>query len=205
MSRRFKDLSESNFEMSKSSLKMGNYICINNCERLLDTTLLILNNSVNLNHALGLYTFAVEEFGKAILLKDCLKDTEDKQYVPKIIFGGPGTHKQKFNRALKNLPDECKKIMVGIKLAFPSGKDFELELGLQGEKLHIPKNISGTFLTDVLTKMDVRMRCFYVDWDMTSNDWIKWRTNLQTDHDTLEKAVKVFKQIIPSQRILKTD
>ncbi len=190
--------------MSQLGLKMGNYICIKNCEGLLDSALLLLKNSTNFNHALGLYTFAIEEFGKAILLKDCWNDANDKQYVPKIIFGGRGTHPQKFERALENLPDECKKIMVGIKLAFPSGKDFELDLGLQGETLSIPKDTSGTFLTDVLTKMDVRMRCFYVDWDETSNDWTKWRTNLQTDPEVLEKAIKTFKQILPSQIILKT-
>ena len=84
------------FVMSERSIKLGNYICIKNTSRLLDTAYLVLNNSKNLDHALGLYTLALEEFGKAIWLKECWIKNKRKQYVPETIFR---LHNKKFKKA----------------------------------------------------------------------------------------------------------
>ena len=48
--------------MSDISLKIGNKICIKTTQRLLESSLSLIDNSTNLDHALGLYTFAFLNF-----------------------------------------------------------------------------------------------------------------------------------------------
>lgn len=187
------------FVMSERSIKLGNYICIKNTSRILDTAYLVLNNSKNLDHALGLYTFALEEFGKAVWLKECWVKNKHRQYVPKSIFR---LHNKKFKKALKNLPDECKIIPVGEYVNFPSGKTSTLGLKIKKQKLTIPKGLTGTFLTDIIMNFDVRMRCFYVDWDENSNYWHRWKLNLQTDRKSLKKGIEKFGEVLPKHNIL---
>lgn len=190
------------FKMSDISLKIGNKICIKTTQRLLESSLLLVNNSANLDHALGLYTFAVEEFGKAVLLKEQIDNDSTIKKIPKEVFGiatkGSG-HNIKFEKAKEILPDECIILGIGEILNMPSGKDMEHSLGRKiKEKVTISAYTTGTFLTDVMISFPVRMRCFYVDWDENSEYWHKWKANLQTDRDTLKKAISKFKEIIPN-------
>ena len=188
------------FTMSDISLKIGNKICIKTTQRLLESSLSLLENSANLDHALGLYTFAVEEFGKAVLLKEQIDDDSIIKKIPKEVFGiskkGTG-HNIKFKKAKEILPDECIILEIGEYLSIPSGKDMEQSLGKIKGKLHITANTTGTFLTDVMMNFAVRMRCFYVDWDENSEYWHKWKSNLQTDRDSLKHAIEKFNEIIP--------
>jgi len=189
------------FIMSDISLKIGNKICIKTTQRLLESSLSLIDNSTNLDHALGLYTFAVEEFGKAVLLKEQIDDDSTIKKIPKEVFGiakkGIG-HNIKFKKAKEILPDECIILEIGEYLSMPSGKDMEQSLGKIKRKLKIPANTTGTFLTDVMMSFAVRMRCFYVDWDENSQYWHKWKANLQTDRNSLKKAIEKFKEIIPN-------
>ncbi len=188
------------FTMSGISLKIGNKICIKTTQRLLESSLLLLENSTNLDHALGLYTFAVEEFGKAALLKEQIDDDSTIKKIPKEVFGASrkGTgHNMKFEKAREILPDECIILEIGEYLNMPSGKDMEQSLGKIKERIQIPANTTGTFLTDVMMSFAVRMRCFYVDWDENSEYWHKWKANLQTDRDSLKYAIKKFTETIP--------
>ena len=188
------------FTMSDISLKIGNKICIKTTQRLLESSLSLLENSANLDHALGLYTFAVEEFGKAVLLKEQIDDDSTIKKIPKEIFGASrkgNSHNIKFEKAKEVLPDECIILEIGEYLSMPSGKDMEQSLGKIKGKIQIQANTTGTFLTDVMMSFAVRMRCFYVDWDANSEYWHKWKANLQTDRDSLKHAIKKFNEIIP--------
>jgi AbiV family abortive infection protein len=81
--------------------------------RLLESSekLLIINDDRAI--CAGLYTYAVEEYGKLIMLSKYsplggkVNLNEDKLF-------GPGSHKLKFKAAIKNLPDECKNIGIDI-------------------------------------------------------------------------------------------
>jgi len=187
--------------MSDISLKIGNKICIKTTQRLLESSLSLIDNSNNLDHALGLYTFAVEEFGKAVLLKEQIDNDSTIKKIPKEVFGiakkGTG-HNIKFKKAKEILPDECIILEIGEYLSMPSGQDMEQSLGKIKGKLKIPANTTGTFLTDVMMSFAVRMRCFYVDWDENSEYWHKWKANLQTDRNSLKTAIEKFKEIIPN-------
>jgi len=185
--------------MSETSLKIGNKICIKTTERLLASSLTLLENSSNLDHALGLYTFALEEFGKAVLLKEIIDDKTNPKQVPKEIFGSGkrSAHNIKFKKAIEILPKDCISIWVGESITIPSGKDAKQSLGKIKGTFTVAANTTGTFLTTVLMNFAVRMRCFYVDWDENSEYWHKWKANLQTDRDSLKNAINEFKKIIP--------
>lgn len=103
---------------------------------------------------------------------------------------------------MKNLPDECKIIPVGEYVNFPSGKTSTLGLKIKKQKLTIPKGLTGTFVTDIIMNFDVRMRCFYVDWDENSNYWHRWKLNLQTDRKSLKKGIEKFREVLPKHNIL---
>ncbi len=185
--------------MSETSLKIGNKICIKTTERLLASSFTLLENSSNLDHALGLYTFALEEFGKAVLLKEIIDDETNPKQVPKEIFGSGkrSAHNIKFKKAIEILPKDCISIWVGESITIPSGKTTEQSLGKIKGTVSVVAHTTGTFLTTVLMNFAVRMRCFYVDWDENSQYWHKWKANLQTDRDSLKNAINKFKKIIP--------
>jgi hypothetical protein len=76
-----------NCTMDRLDLFIGNYICIQEAKQLADSALKLLDSSDGNDHtnALGLYTLAIEEFGKAVILKEeCLVDDDGvTQKVPK--------------------------------------------------------------------------------------------------------------------------
>jgi len=187
-------------------LKIGNKICIKTTQRLLQSSGLLLS-SQNLDHALGLYTFAVEEFGKAIILKELIDNKKTLKKVPKKVFGMGGkskSHNIKIKKAEKILPKECLIFQIGESLNMPSGKDTVQSLGRIKKKIKITANTTGTFLIDVKLDFAVRMRCFYVDWDEKSEYWHKWKSNLQTNPELLKKAIVAFKKIISTQDVTYT-
>jgi AbiV len=80
-----------------------------------DAEILARNNG-QISHYVGLYLFALEEFGKLLLLEDSLQSNSvNGQYsVDKTIFGRGQdhakrrqAHKLKFDGALKTLPSDC--------------------------------------------------------------------------------------------------
>ena len=63
--------------------------------------------------AIFLYTVALEEFGKALLLRELLgKESADSTIrVPGGYFAGPSAHRKKIDRARRHLPPECIQFM----------------------------------------------------------------------------------------------
>jgi hypothetical protein len=101
-------------------------------------------------HALGLYTLAIEEFGKAILFKKCFNyyyyDDPNSQKIPKAIFRRKHAHELKFENAMEHLPPECKDIMVGTYLPFPSGQPTNVRVARKGPYVPVPAGVSGNLL-----------------------------------------------------------
>ena len=92
--------------------------------------------------AAGLYTFAVEEYGKYLYLKT-LEPIDGKYHID---YSNEFTsHKKKFKRALPNLPDECKLLNLGEK---EDSKFYELD-----------------FHGDIIADFETRLRIFYSDFD----------------------------------------
>ena len=57
------------FHFTEANLRQGCKRCIENVSALLDSASILTENADTEQYALGLYMYAVEEYGKAILLK----------------------------------------------------------------------------------------------------------------------------------------
>jgi AbiV family abortive infection protein len=81
--------------------------------RLLESADILLSNDGDVAICAGLYTYAVEEYGKLILLTGYIPKNA-KVDIDSNLFSGKKSHDLKFEAALKRLPDECKNIGVSI-------------------------------------------------------------------------------------------
>jgi len=136
------------YSFTGNELRDGCRRCIDNVKRLLPSAFLLLNNEYSQQYGLGLYVYAVEEFGKAILLRSYIKSGEDKIQIPgwilgkgrpttdsinndpilkkllKQLVGKPGlkinAHDAKLLIGSKNLPPECSMITRGIIISSPN-------------------------------------------------------------------------------------
>lgn len=79
---------------------------------LLESIETLLDNGGNKSICGGLYTYALEEYGKSLLLKQCVPSNERVQIDPNW-FKGPSAHNRKINYAIANLPSECKTLRRG--------------------------------------------------------------------------------------------
>jgi hypothetical protein len=116
--------------------------CIENVEGLLEGADLLRAGDKTQQYGLGLYMYAIEEYGKAQLLKGFYRVNKKAKYlIPGWIFGRYSypsrkqtSHILKIIEGLKNLPAECLKLSSVIELTVntsPKNKQFDLGLGLK--------------------------------------------------------------------------
>jgi hypothetical protein len=74
------------FDFTKAELKMGSKRCIDNVKGLLESSMLLTEANKG-QYGLGLYMYAVEEFGKAILLRSYISGNKSKYQIPGWILG----------------------------------------------------------------------------------------------------------------------
>jgi AbiV family abortive infection protein len=193
-----------NYTMGRRGLLIGNYMCIQKAKQLADSALKLLSSDDVNDHtnALGLYTLAIEEFGKAVILKEeCFVDDDEiTQKIPKAIFSGKYVHNLKFKKAIERLPPECKDIRVGTYLPFPSGIPTNVQLGMKGPHVPVPANVDGNFFGLYTANVDMRMSCFFVDWDDTQRRWVFKMKGEKKEE--LESALNTFKEKITDYEIV---
>ena len=78
--------------------------------KLLDSAQILLDNGGHLAICAGLYTYAVEEYGKIVLLR---KSRKINGHVRLKYKQGFRDHNTKFRLAVKKLPNECKILRIG--------------------------------------------------------------------------------------------
>jgi AbiV family abortive infection protein len=78
--------------------------------RLLESANILLSSGGDEAICAGLLSYAIEEYGKLILLTEYIPQNGRLAIKPEELFVGNKTHKSKFKTALDNLPDECKHI-----------------------------------------------------------------------------------------------
>jgi AbiV len=61
------------YVLSQQQLKDGHNKCLENVQKLLDNASLLLETETGQQFALGLYMYAIEEYGKAEILRDCIE------------------------------------------------------------------------------------------------------------------------------------
>lgn len=116
---------------------------LNGVIALIDSVEKLLNNSGDTTICSGLYMFAVEEYGKLLLLKGCTP-TSGVVRIP--YKNGFRSHSAKFEKAIQTLPKEC----------------ITLHEGAFDRSAFDPQS----FDTDELTDCETRQAVFYSDFTM---------------------------------------
>lgn len=136
---------------------------------LLDSVERLLQNGGNEAIAAGLYMYAVEEYGKPLLLKNYRPSSGKVTIGYKNEFRN---HKAKFDIAVKNLPKECITLHKG---------------GFDREAFD-----PEAFDTDQIADCETRQAVFYSDFT-SSGKYVK--ANPSVDKDLLMRAVAQLKTI----------
>lgn len=176
------------------SLLIGIHICIVKADQLCDSALKLMGNDKDLTHAYGLYTFAIEEFGKSLYLQEYFKNYDGVQKFRSHIFKGKNSHPMKFKKGLKNLPCSCKNIAIYKSAPFPSATAYTSNFGRGNLKFKFLPNTMISQLSGSKPNFDMRMNSFYVDWNDKKKNW---DFNYKVVKNDLKKAIKMFKKHIP--------
>lgn len=172
------------YHLEKNKLKVGIVNSINKSRKLLHDARLLLNDKWEHTHVIGLYTFAVEEYGKALALQECMNGSRTKKgkyEIPNYIFK---SHKSKFNKALKILPPECKDLQIGV---YVKTNTMGKPITIRG--MSIAGSGTGLFTISTLSDFVLRKETFYVAWDDRKR---QWKPELTASRETLETAISSF-------------
>ena len=95
--------------MTPGQAEDGFRLCLGNVSHALDGAEIMCKHGGHETVAVYLYTVAIEEFGKALLLRDAIEKGRGggPLPVPAEWFGGRRAHGIKFERACDALPEEC--------------------------------------------------------------------------------------------------
>ena len=190
---------DKNYTLTDSQLITGIEYCLDKVTNLLDNVESLVDNQEHFwesSNALGLYTFAVEEYGKALLLRDYYQKGMQNIQVPQWIFARGKdkkrrkSHDIKIQKAFDKLPNDCKNTMVGIVIDKPLPNATTLRFK-DGGSMSIGGQTTGLHMTNNDIDFEVRMKCFYVDWDKLDN---KWEYELTTHKDYLKTAIIEFRK-----------
>jgi hypothetical protein len=203
-----------NYHLTAQQISRGIHLCLSNADSFLAEAEAIL--SLNPRHALGLYTYAIEEFGKAYLLKKRL-NPNGINCIPTWIFAhfhsrvnGKRAHRMKYDYA--NLPAKCRYIPDGV-VKITSNTQAETRRVVyhfvkarnkkdrmkKRREVSTPGSATGTFQNVTLPPIEVddelRNACFYVDWDEDAKQWIP-AENYRIDVEHLRATIGIFHHII---------
>jgi len=186
--------------LSKSELQRGVALSIENAKRLLNSAESLIQ--VNLSHAFFLYNLAVEEYGKALWLKDFEKKAKpSKRYDVNKVFKD---HETKLEMARKWIPPSCKNIMRGVKLSInsidvPKELWYDVKTDENGFKrakkvVSIPGGATGKFFyvsEDYALDLDARLEALYVDCFYIGSDHVvQWSNEIIPALDGFQQAIK---------------
>lgn len=138
--------------------------------RLLESAEILLDNGGNGAICAGLYTYALEEYGKMLLLKQSSHVAGKVKIKYK---NGFRHHPTKFRLAIKNLPNEC----TTLRRAIFDPKIFD-------------SNIFDT--EQVIADLEARMAVFYTDF-LDSGDGVK--PIPPVDKKLLKNAIDILRKI----------
>jgi AbiV family abortive infection protein len=188
---------KSKYFLNSTELDSGIQLCVEKARRLANASKLLANNEEFLPHSLGLYLFALEEYGKSILLQQAKSSCGNLHLVPRKIFGfDRKAHKKKINEGMKNLPTKTITLEAPYELKQnPNDKTSTVRLKDDEITVSIVANMSGNFSStgnlDILE--DIRWRSFYVDWDNVQR---YWKSELRPQKSELLKLISELENCI---------
>lgn len=156
------------YKMSYSQIKSGVKKALSNSLTLAGYSKDIIERGGNSYLALGLFSFAIEEFGKVTMLSEIIESKQKEYSVPTVIFLGKNSHDLNFDKAMSILPKEYVNFEMG---------------GTKG----------ASAIRDILIDFQTRMNCFYLDWDKEKNNWKSPPKVLPV---LLEKSISEFESFV---------
>ena len=198
------------YDLSEAQLKKTCKKCIENAKGLLAGSAVLLSKKKTKQYALGLYIYAIEEFGKAYLLKSYFTGNKIKYQIPGWIFGrkpypsGKTSHDVKLETGLQNLPQVCRHLTRVLEITidnfFTSPQIITLKQdNLPDSKVAVMAGVTG-IAEDVTNRpsreiKDYKKDCFYINWDLVNKtptfiipvDKYQLRHNIRRFKETLRK------------------
>lgn len=172
--------------------------CYENVRCLLKSARLLLSQDSQ-QYALGLYMYAVEEFGKAQLIKAHILS----HVIPNWIFGRrpflpTSPHDAKLAEGIKYLPEQCQILCIGLR--FVNNNNEKTQTYSLGRKLKVSVLPFTTgFVSDVthgsILEFDFKTACFYIDWD---NENRHPTFKIEVDIKRLDKNIRLFEKVLES-------
>lgn len=197
------------YYFSAEDLMKGCRRCIENVKGLLDSAKILLGNSRTEVFALGLYIYAVEEYGKAIGLRKSITGNKSKYQIDGWILGHGDfsdkitSHDAKIKLGFDNLPPTCRLIVRGVTIreASPLGRTItvkEDETGQINSIVSVQPNSTGNYVDttnlNVLDyNLDLKTACFYINWDIKNK---RWTYELATDKQLLIQKIESFENAL---------
>jgi len=145
----------------RDTLRFGTECCLHNVLRYLHGARSLINDSTLLPQASILFSYAVEEFGKGILLR---RAYEREEMVSKIV--GFYDHKTKLAAAFAEIPPDLLMLHVGT---------------FQADAFQ-----ADTFDVDRVAGFEARMQSMYIGWDERSRTWTG---PTDVDRPTLSRSI----------------
>ncbi len=192
------------FNLTKKDVVTTSERCVQNVNSLLSCAKLLADNDDTRQYAAGLYLYAVEEYGKAQLLKQLLKQTGGK--IPGWIFGRrdsriSNAHNAKIIEGFKNLPDECQILSLGVRMIINTNEETQsFKIGRK-QKVSLPGFTTGNFVdtsSSSRIELDFKTAFFYIDWDdenrIPSSKIAVEKTQLYKIIRLFEEKIEVYKQ-----------
>lgn len=208
---------QDHYILKKSELEEGIQHCIAKTQSLINDCDYLFQNKRNMNTVLGMYTLALEEFGKSLILQDHLSKPKQEYNIPLQVFGKGKSHELKIKRAFKELPEDCRRFYPAVLLKFnadienktipvgPNGRNITTIGGVTGildagrspdDFIHRECNTESDFDNDFVADSSARMRCFYVDWD---NENRCWRWGVPVSEKNMTYLISELKKRISAQ------
>lgn len=208
------------YYLTKDEIKEGIDHCFDKADLILNACEHLLKINHNPSLIVGLTTFALEEFGKGLHLRDRLKKPRKQYGVPISLFGlgNKSSHYTKISRALEELPENSKRFYPPylirilndpktkitkdnngreiIKIHEDSLKDFA-GLVLSADAIFAAKDDHENIGNDGLADFTARMLCFYVDWD---NEKRKWKKGIPVSDKEVKLLINTFKKRLSYNR-----
>jgi AbiV family abortive infection protein len=199
------------YVLTEKQLREGVKKCTENVQNLLYSVNLLLANHNTQQYAIGLFMYAVEEFGKVVVLTDCFNRKVKKKYlVPKWIFGrgDQSAHDKKLQTGFEQLPSACGEITPGIKItnALKSPKIFrstkepfvkKIKAEDRDISVYVDKDTTGFFSDTSRLRNKIafylKTESFYIDWDKANN---RWKFLIPVDPHGMRKNCELFHEAL---------
>jgi AbiV family abortive infection protein len=198
------------YDLTEAQLRDGYDACIKNAQNLLFSAKLLLTSENSLQYALGLYMYAIEEYGKAEILKEYMQENKNQYSIPGWIFGigesGRDAHNKKLAKGLQKLPPVCSKLSPTAEMTTNTTKSTQT-IVLKKNGIPVGSVSIGGFSTGIFedtthiasqkVQLSLKTSCFYIDWNSTNCDWEFF---LPTDRDQLTYIIERMKKQLESEK-----